>query len=33
VGAKDALNIINDGELVTIDSRRGIVYRGETMAV
>lgn len=33
VGAKDALNIINDGELVTIDSRRGIVYRGETRAV
>ncbi len=33
LGAKDALNIINDGELVTIDSRRGIVYRGETMAV
>lgn len=33
VGAKDALNIINDGELVTIDSRRGIVYRGETMAI
>ncbi|AYW48263.1 pyruvate kinase [Tetragenococcus osmophilus] len=33
VGAKDALNVINDGELVTIDPRRGIVYRGETMAV
>lgn len=33
VGAKDALNVINDGELVTIDPRRGIVYRGETMAI
>lgn len=33
VGAKDALDVINDGELVTIDPRRGIVYRGETMAV
>lgn len=33
VGAKDALSVINDGELVTIDSRRGIVYRGETMAI
>ncbi|GAA3020338.1 pyruvate kinase [Tetragenococcus solitarius] len=33
VGAKDALNIINDGELVTVDPRRGIVYRGETMAI
>ncbi|MCF1631432.1 pyruvate kinase [Tetragenococcus koreensis] len=33
VGAQDALNIIKDGELVTIDPRRGIVYRGETMAI
>lgn len=33
VGAKDATTTIKDGELVTLDSRRGIVYRGETTAV
>lgn len=33
VGAKDATTTIKDGELVTIDSRRGIVYRGETTAI
>lgn len=33
VGAKDATTIIKDGELVTLDSRRGIVYRGETTAI
>ncbi|MBF0011878.1 pyruvate kinase [Enterococcus casseliflavus] len=33
VGAKDATITIKDGELVTLDSRRGIVYRGETTAI
>lgn len=33
VGAKDATTIIQHGEVVTADSRRGIVYRGETTAI
>ncbi|MGX7197616.1 pyruvate kinase [Enterococcus olivae] len=33
VGATDATTIIEDGELVTVDPRRGIVYRGETTAI
>ncbi len=33
VGAQDATSTIADGELVTVDSRRGIVYRGETTAI
>ncbi|HLQ41118.1 MAG TPA: pyruvate kinase [Tetragenococcus sp.] len=33
VGAKDATEIIKDGELITVDPRRGIVYRGETTAI
>ncbi|MEG0294729.1 pyruvate kinase [Enterococcus sp.] len=33
VGAKDATTIIEDGELVTVDSRRGIIYRGEATAI
>ena len=33
VGAKDATTIIEDGELVTVDPRRGIIYRGETTAI
>ena len=33
VGAKDATTTFKDGELVTLDSRRGIVYRGETTAI
>ncbi|KPG71045.1 pyruvate kinase [Enterococcus sp. RIT-PI-f] len=33
VGAKDATATIKDGELITLDSRRGIVYRGETTAI
>ncbi|MEB8418759.1 pyruvate kinase [Enterococcus casseliflavus] len=33
VSAKDATTTIKDGELVTLDSRRGIVYRGETTAI
>ena len=33
VGAKDATSIVKDGELVTVDPRRGIIYRGETTAI
>ncbi|MCD5001698.1 pyruvate kinase [Enterococcus saccharolyticus] len=33
VGAKDATTVIQDGELVTVDPRRGIIYRGETTAI
>lgn len=33
VGADDATGIITDGEIITIDSRRGFVYRGETVAI
>ena len=33
VGAKDATNIIAHGELITVDPRRGIVYRGETTTI
>ncbi len=33
VGAKDATTIIQDGELITVDPRRGIIYRGETTAI
>lgn len=33
VGAKSATTTIVDGELITIDPRRGIVYRGETTAI
>src|SRR5699024_5395487 len=33
VGATEATSIVKDGELVTVDSRRGIVYRGETTAI
>ncbi|WP_242387690.1 pyruvate kinase [Enterococcus gallinarum] len=33
VGAKDATTTIKDGELITVDSRRGIIYRGETTAI
>ncbi|MBV7392459.1 MULTISPECIES: pyruvate kinase [Enterococcus] len=33
VGAKDATATVIDGELVTVDPRRGIVYRGETTAI
>ncbi|MEJ1344801.1 pyruvate kinase [Latilactobacillus sakei] len=33
VGAKDATEAIKDGEVVTVDSRRGIVYRGATNAL
>lgn len=30
VGANDATNILKDGETITVDSIRGLVYRGET---
>ncbi|MBM6613704.1 pyruvate kinase [Desemzia sp. RIT804] len=33
VGAEDATNVISDNELITVDSRRGIVYRGATSAI
>lgn len=33
VGATNATNTIVDGELITIDPRRGIVYRGEVTAI
>ncbi|MBO0453706.1 MULTISPECIES: pyruvate kinase [Enterococcus] len=33
VGAKDATSTVVDGELVTVDPRRGIVYRGQTTAI
>ncbi|MBU7447736.1 MULTISPECIES: pyruvate kinase [Lactiplantibacillus] len=28
VGVKDATSVISDGQLITVDSRRGLVYRG-----
>lgn len=33
VGAANATATIKDGELITVDSRRGIIYRGETTAI
>jgi pyruvate kinase len=30
VGAEDALKAITDGQVITVDSRRGIVYKGAT---
>lgn len=33
VGATEATSLINDGELITVDPRRGIVYRGATTAI
>lgn len=33
VAAESATSLITEGELITIDSRRGIVYRGETTAI
>lgn len=30
VGAKDATKLLKDGEFITVDSIRGLVYRGET---
>lgn len=33
VSAKNATELINDGEIITVDGRRGIVYHGETSAI
>lgn len=33
VGAADATSLINSDELITVDPRRGIVYRGATTAI
>ncbi|MBD3948666.1 pyruvate kinase [Tuanshanicoccus lijuaniae] len=33
VSAKDALEAIEDGELITVDARRGLVYRGATISI
>ncbi|MFL2106531.1 pyruvate kinase [Desemzia sp. FAM 23991] len=33
VGTEDATSVISDNELITVDSRRGIVYRGATSAI
>lgn len=33
VGAADATNLITNDELITVDPRRGIVYRGATTAI
>jgi len=33
VGVKDATSVIADGQLITVDSRRGIVYRGASNAL
>lgn len=30
VGAEDATTVITDGQVITVDSRRGIVYKGAT---
>lgn len=33
VRAENATKVLKDDELITLDSRRGLVYRGETMAI
>ena len=33
VGAEGATTLVRSGELLTVDSRRGIVYRGATTAI
>src|SRR5699024_4914272 len=33
VSAKNATELINDGEIITVDGRRGIVYHGETSVI
>ncbi|ANK59583.1 pyruvate kinase [Loigolactobacillus backii] len=33
VGAKDATSLVSDDEVITVDSRRGIVYRGASNAM
>lgn len=29
VGAKDATSLVKDGEIITVDSRQGVVYNGK----
>lgn len=33
VAAEKATELINHGELITVDSRRGMIYRGETTVI
>ena len=33
VGAENATTLVKDGEIITVDSRRGIIYRGATTAI
>ncbi|MDE1548974.1 pyruvate kinase [Jeotgalibaca caeni] len=33
VGTENATTLIKDGELITVDARRGIIYRGATTAI
>ena len=33
VGAENATSVISDGQIITVDSRRGIVYKGATNAL
>ncbi|WGJ09827.1 pyruvate kinase [Lactiplantibacillus plantarum] len=33
IGVKDATSVIADGQLITVDSRRGLVYRGASNAL
>ncbi|AZP05291.1 pyruvate kinase [Jeotgalibaca ciconiae] len=33
VGAENVTTLVNDGEVITVDSRRGIIYRGATTAI
>jgi pyruvate kinase len=33
VGAENATQAITDGEVITVDSRRGIIYRGASNAL
>lgn len=33
VGAENATELVKDGEMITVDGRRGIIYRGATTAI
>lgn len=33
VGAENATTVVKDGEVITVDGRRGIIYRGATTAI
>ena len=33
VGAKNVTSLVQDNELIAIDSRRGIIYRGATTTI